>query len=112
MKVPILIIGGGGCGLSLSSFLSDANIEHVLFEKHASTSILPKAHYLNQRTMEICRQHGMDNAIRAVGCPLHHMGRVEWKTSLGGTGPYDRRVLGHVPSFGGTYGTPSYDTYR
>jgi hypothetical protein len=42
-----------------SIFLSSHGVEHLLVERHDSTSNLPKAHYLNQRTMEIFRQHAV-----------------------------------------------------
>ena len=38
----------------------------MLVERHATTSNLPKAHYLNQRTMELLRQHGDELAALAV----------------------------------------------
>jgi 2,4-dichlorophenol 6-monooxygenase len=112
VEVPIVIVGGGGCGLNLSIFLSDFGIEHFLFEKHSDTSYLPKAHYINQRTMEIFRQHNMAERIRKVGCPIRYMGRIDWRSSLGGDGPYDRRVIGTVPAFGGTIGTPDNENYK
>src|SRR3954465_9042379 len=101
IKTPVLIIGGGGCGLTLSSFLSDYGIEHVLFEKHTSTSILPKAHYLNQRTMEIFRQHGLHAAAVERAAPLEKFGRVRWQTTLTGDGPLDARVIHEMDAFGG-----------
>jgi 2,4-dichlorophenol 6-monooxygenase len=51
IEVPVLIVGGGGCGLSSSIFLSDLGVDHLLIERHEGTSNLPKAHYLNQRSM-------------------------------------------------------------
>ena len=112
IDVPVLIVGGGGCGLSLSIFLSDQGIDHLLFEKHASTSILPKAHYLNQRTMEIFRQHNVAETIKSVGCPIRFMSQVDWRTSLGGKRSIDGRVIGSVPCFGGKIGTRDYEAYR
>jgi 2,4-dichlorophenol 6-monooxygenase len=112
MEVPVVIVGGGGCGLNLSIFLSDLGVKHYLFEKHPGTSILPKAHYLNQRTMEIWRSHGMAEAIKGPGCPLRNMSRVDWRTSLGGEESFDRQVIGSTPAFGGQVGTPAYETYR
>ncbi|KIW43555.1 uncharacterized protein PV06_04646 [Exophiala oligosperma] len=101
IDVPVVIIGGGGVGLSLSCFLSTYKVPHVLFEKHPSTSILPKAHYLNQRTIETFRQHGLYDEVTAQSAPLHNMSRVEWRTTLGGDGPFDRRLLSYMNAAGG-----------
>jgi 2,4-dichlorophenol 6-monooxygenase len=89
LEVPVLIVGGGGCGLSSSIFLSDRGVEHLLIERHASTSDLPKAHYLNQRTMEVFRQHGLADAVYAQGAPMDKFGHIRWMTSLAGDGPLD-----------------------
>ena len=64
-EVPVLICGGGGAGLSASIFLSALGVESMLVERHPTTSHLPKAHYLNQRTMEIFREHGIK--LRVAG---------------------------------------------
>jgi 2,4-dichlorophenol 6-monooxygenase len=101
IDVPVLIIGGGGCGLSASIFLSNLGVEHLLVERHESTSLLPKAHYLNQRTMEAFRQHGVAEAILAVGAPIEKFGKVRWTTSMGGDGPLDRRLIHEMDAFGG-----------
>lgn len=101
IQVPVLIIGGGGCGLSASIFLSNLGVEHLLVERHESTSILPKAHYLNQRTMEAFRQHGVAEAITEVGAPIEKFGKVRWTTSMGGDGPLDRKVIHEMDAFGG-----------
>ncbi|NMO03658.1 aromatic ring hydroxylase [Gordonia sp. TBRC 11910] len=100
-EVPVLIVGGGGCGLAASIFLSDLNIDHLVIERRLTGSGLPKAHYLNQRTMEIFRQHALADAIYEVGTPIEKMGSVNWATSLGGDGPLDRRSLGRLDAFGG-----------
>jgi 2,4-dichlorophenol 6-monooxygenase len=101
VEVPILIVGGGGCGLSSSIFLSNFGVPHLLIERHAGTSRLPKAHYLNQRTMEIYRQHGIADAIFEVGAPIDRMGQIRWTTSLGGDGPLDRKEIHRMDAFGG-----------
>ncbi|MCW2985382.1 MAG: aromatic ring hydroxylase [Conexibacter sp.] len=101
IDVPVLIVGGGGCGLSSSIFLSDMGTDHVLIERHESTSVLPKAHYLNQRTMEAWRTHGIDKPIYEVGAPVENYGHIRWVTSLGGDGPFDRRDFHEFDAFGG-----------
>lgn len=101
IDIPVLIVGGGGCGLSSSIFLSNFGVPHLLVERHASTSILPKAHYLNQRTMEIYRQHRVADAIYEVGAPIECFGQIRWMTSLGGDGPLDRKEIHRMDAFGG-----------
>lgn len=112
IDVPVIIVGGGGCGLTLSIFLSDFGVQHVLFEKHNGTSLLPRAHYINQRTMEIFRQHDIASRIKSVGCPIRNMSQTDWRTSLGGDGPYDGRLIASVPAFGGHVGTSDFEVYR
>jgi 2,4-dichlorophenol 6-monooxygenase len=101
LNVPVLIVGGGGCGLAASLFLSDLGVDHLLVERHSSTSHLPKAHYLNQRTMEIFRQHGVAESVYEVGTPPGKFGKVRWRTSLAGDGPLDARTFFTMDSFGG-----------
>ena len=70
--IDVLVVGGGGCGLVISIFLADKGVDFLTIERHASTSILPKAHYLNQRTMEIFRQHGLADDVYAQGTPPYN----------------------------------------
>jgi 2,4-dichlorophenol 6-monooxygenase len=101
LDVPVLVVGGGGCGLAASIFLSDVGVRHLLVERRESTSALPRAHYLNQRTMEIFRQHGVADDVYTLGAPLANMSEVVWRTSLAGDGPLDARDLYRIDAFGG-----------
>lgn len=101
VEVPVLIVGGGGCGLSASNFLSDHGVDHLLVERHADTAHVPKAHYLNQRTMEIFRQHGLDGPMVEQGAPLELFGKLRWLTSLAGDGPMDAQQIHEIDAFGG-----------
>ncbi|AOS64496.1 FAD-dependent monooxygenase [Actinoalloteichus hymeniacidonis] len=101
VEVSVLIVGGGGCGLTTSLFLSDLGVDHLLVERRESTSVLPRAHYLNQRTMEIFRQHGVAEDVYRESCPLENMSEVVWRTSLAGDGPLDGRDLHRMDAFGG-----------
>jgi hypothetical protein len=53
--VPVVIVGGGCCGLTLSILLSDLGIKSAVYETYPGTLKLPKAHYLNPRTLEVWR---------------------------------------------------------
>lgn len=109
LKVPVLIVGGGGCGLSASLFLSELGVSSLLVERHQGTSHLPKAHYLNQRTMEILRQFGVAEPVVAAGGTTDHFGRVHWTTSLGGDGDLDCRTIFTMDAFGGGALGPVYE---
>ena len=54
-EVPVLVVGGGVVGLSASMILSTLGVTSLLVNNYPSTSPHPKAHILNQRTMEILR---------------------------------------------------------
>lgn len=99
--VPVLIVGGGGCGLTASILLSELGTESLLLERHPSPGRLPKARYINQRTMEVFRQFGLADTVYARSMPLEHMSQISWRTSLGGDGPLDRRTFFEIDSFGG-----------
>jgi putative polyketide hydroxylase len=68
--VPVLIVGGGLVGLSASLFLAQHDVPSLLVERHASTSIHPRGRGINFRTMELFRELGLDQDIRAVGSKL------------------------------------------
>ncbi|EXJ75911.1 uncharacterized protein A1O5_00419 [Cladophialophora psammophila CBS 110553] len=112
LDFPVIITGGGGCGLSMSSFLSDYGVDHILFDRKTVASALPKAHYLNQRTMETFRLHDMHREIQKKSCPPSRMSQVAWATSLGGNGHLDRKVIHQFPCFGGDDGGFKSQAYK
>ena len=82
--VPVLIVGGGPVGLTASIYLSSFGVESLLVERHPGTAILPKARALNSRTMEMYRQIGLEDDIRAVAMPARFGGMILWSESLAG----------------------------
>lgn len=100
-RIPVLIVGGGASGLMTSIMLSSYGIDHILVERHEGTSILPKAHYLNQRAMELFRQFEIADDVYAVGTPVANMSSVVWQTTLGGDGPLQRKRFSKMDCFGG-----------
>src|SRR5882757_4553626 len=100
-NVSVLIVGGGGSGLTASILLADLGVDSLLVERHPSTSPHPKAHILNGRTMEIMAQHGLADDIYAAGSPPENSSAMVWLTSLGGDEPYDRQVLYRTDAYGG-----------
>lgn len=93
IETNVLIVGGGGCGLVLACLLHDQKEDFLLVERNATTSDLPKAHYLNKRTMEILRQHDLDKEVFEQGTPPYNRSRNKFYTSFGGDGPLDRKTI-------------------
>ncbi|HTF50344.1 MAG TPA: FAD-dependent monooxygenase [Pseudonocardia sp.] len=84
-KVPVLIVGAGPAGLTLSNLLSRYGVRHLLVEKHPGTAHTPRAHIVNQRTVEIFRHMGLEERLLAVATPNELMANNVWHTSLAGT---------------------------
>ncbi len=95
LEVPVLIVGGGPVGLTASALLSRHGVPSLLVERHPGTSIHPKARGINPRTMEIYRQCGVDDAVRAAGLPPDKAQFIIWARSLAGE-ELERRVPGRA----------------
>lgn len=100
IEVDVLIVGGGGCGLTAALLLADLGVDAMLIERHPMTSPLPKAHILNPRTMEIFRQAGVADEILEKGTPHANLCTTSWYTSLGGDAPWDRKMFHRIDSWG------------
>ncbi|MFF9506642.1 FAD-dependent oxidoreductase [Streptomyces sp. NPDC014724] len=70
IRVPVLIVGGSLVGLSASLFLGRLGVEHLLVEKHRSTSTHPRGRGNNVRTMELFRTAGAEPGIREAASVL------------------------------------------
>src|SRR5262245_11776160 len=68
-SVRILIVGGGPVGLSMAVLLDRFGIEHAVFERSESITDHPKARGCSTRTMELFRQWGIEERVRARGLP-------------------------------------------
>jgi 2,4-dichlorophenol 6-monooxygenase len=101
LRTGVLVVGAGGAGLTISNLLVDQGVDFVTVERRAASTGLPKAHYLNQRTMEIFRQHGIADEVYRLGAPQEKMSRFAVWTTMGGDGPLDRQLIFGADSVGG-----------
>lgn len=91
--VDVLIVGGGGAGLTASMLLTTLGVEHLLVSSLPTTSILPKAHVLNQRTMEILEDAGVAGVIAERSTPAANMAASAFYAGLTGpTEEHGRRI--------------------
>jgi 2-polyprenyl-6-methoxyphenol hydroxylase-like FAD-dependent oxidoreductase len=63
-ECDVLIVGGSLVGLSAAAFLGHHGVSALVAEKHAGTSIHPRAGYFHIGTMEAYRRIGLEPAIR------------------------------------------------
>ena len=92
--VPVLIVGGGGAGLTASMLLGGLGVETLLVSALPTTSDLPKAHVLNQRTMEILEDVGVADEIERHSTPAaEHGGDGVLRGFAGPAEGYGRRLL-------------------
>ena len=64
---PVLIVGGGFAGLSTALLLAWRGIRPLLVERHAGTSLHPRARTINYRSMELLRGTGVEEDIHKAG---------------------------------------------
>ncbi|KAJ5683239.1 hypothetical protein N7462_006404 [Penicillium macrosclerotiorum] len=115
--VPILIVGGGPSGLLLAFMLSQLNVRSLVVERYPTRLAAPKAHALSPRSLEFCRQAGLDvNEIRSIGSPREEAHWVNFITSLSGKQvgrlPYERmdpEVLKDTPTMIHNIPQPSFE---
>ena len=65
-QVPVLVVGGSLVGLTTSALLAFHGIRHMLVERHRGTAIHPRAAAFHQRTMEVFRSIGLQQAVEAA----------------------------------------------
>src|SRR5690349_24291073 len=67
-QTRVLVAGGSLVGLSTSVLLAGYGVPHLLVERHRGTAIHPRAASFHQRTMEVFRSVGLQEAVeRAAG---------------------------------------------
>jgi 2,4-dichlorophenol 6-monooxygenase len=93
-SVPVLIVGGGGAGLTASMLLARQGVEHLLVSARPGTSDLPKAHVLNLRSMEVLEDVGVADAIAERSTPAEQMAATGYYAGFAGPDrDYGRRLM-------------------
>ncbi|HXC51275.1 MAG TPA: FAD-dependent monooxygenase [Candidatus Limnocylindrales bacterium] len=103
LEVPVLIVGGGGAGLTASMLLSQLGVETWLASSLPTTSSLPKAHVLNQRAMEIMGDVGLAEEIYERGTPPANMKATAFYAGFAGPGADHGRMLMKMDCWGAGY---------
>src|SRR3954451_5682474 len=64
-EVPVLIIGSSLVGLTTAMLLGHHGVRSLSVERHAGTAIHPRAGHFQLRTLELLRQLGLEERVRA-----------------------------------------------
>ena len=99
-EVPVLIVGGGGAGLTASMLLAREGVDHLLVSSRPGTSVLPKAHVLNQKSMEILEDCGVADEIAARGTPADQMAATAYYAGFAGAHADSGRRIARLESWG------------
>lgn len=78
-RVPVLIVGAGVGGLSMSALLAQHGVRSLLVEKRRETFLYPKARNVSFRTLEILRGLGLSGAVHEVA---EHVSNMVVKSAL------------------------------
>ena len=84
IDTDVLIVGAGPAGLTMAALLARNGIDARTVTKYSGTAHSPRAHITNQRTMEVMRDLGAEDAVREVAVPNELMGNNVWATSFAG----------------------------
>jgi len=84
LEVPVLIVGAGPAGLAATLLLEQYGIEALTVNRYGWTANTPRAHYQNQRAIEILRELKLEDEVMAAGMPPALARNVVWTETLAG----------------------------
>ena len=98
--VQVLVVGGGGAGLTSSMLLAVQGVDHLVVSARPGTSDLPKAHVLNQRAMEVLADVGVAEVIEERSTPAEQMAATAFYAGFAGPEADYGRRLARLESWG------------
>ena len=69
LEVPVLIVVAGPAGLTAALLLRKYGIDALTINRYGWTANTPRAHYQNQRSIEILRELGLQDEVVSAGLP-------------------------------------------
>ena len=84
LEVPVLIVGAGPAGLTAALLLRKYGIDALTINRYGWTANTPRAHYQNQRSIEILRELGLQDEVVSAGLPEDLARYGVWTQTLAG----------------------------
>ncbi|MBY3985668.1 FAD-dependent monooxygenase [Rhodococcus fascians] len=82
IETTVLVVGAGPAGMTAALALARYGVDHMVVEKYPGTAHAPRAHIVNQRTVEIMRHLGVEEELVAISTPHQQMANRIWYTTL------------------------------
>lgn len=91
LETDVLVVGAGPAGASAALLLATYGVDVVMITRYGKVADTPRAHYTNQRTVEIFRDLGIEDAVIKDSVSAEAASHVTLATSLAGD------ELGRIP---------------
>lgn len=100
VDVDVLVVGGGSAGLTAFLLLRRYGVDALLLNARSETSNYPKAHIVNQRSMQILDELGMADVVEKHSAPKEFTRYTGVSAGLNGPSPDYGRSIARVRSWG------------
>ena len=84
VNTDVLVVGAGPAGLTASALLAKLKVPSITVTKYDGTADSPRAHITNQRTVEVLRDLGVEEAVMSKAMPQDKMTTQVFATSFSG----------------------------
>ncbi len=84
LETDVFVVGAGPTGLACAALLARDGAQVTAISRYPGLANSPRAHIINQRTMEIFRDLGIGARVSAAAMPAGLMGRVVWAEGFAG----------------------------
>lgn len=98
VEVDVLVVGAGPAGASTALFLGKQGVSTLMISRNRGTADTPRAHIVNQRTMEVFRDAGLEEDCLAVAAPPTEIANTFFLRGLAGDELARQWAWGNNPS--------------
>lgn len=107
VQTDVLVVGAGPAGASTAAFLGRFEVGTLMISRHRGTAHTPRAHIVNQRTMEVLRDAGLEQECLAIASPGTLLAHTFWLRSMAGEELARAWAWGNDPARSSDYATAS-----